>query len=206
MKNYCPIAFVIDYSDLLNECLIKFIDDYNHDFTMTIIDNHPVYTYSGPKQLTYLTKIFNNYIDNTIDVFRRNIETRYSDYDKKIIFILSTSVAIPDQLRYAINEPDIYLDLNLFDKCWTKIFNSRFKKMKVNQCYYVQHNELTVNYLIKILKLIYGTHLRLDYSETISRHFLIDSTSNLTLKINKTKAKLLIDEVKQLIISLVKRG
>lgn len=199
MKNYCPIAFIIDYSDILNNCLLTFINDYNDYFTKTTVNNSVIYTYSGPKQIKWLTTIFNNYIDNELEVFRRNIENQYINDVNKLIYILSTTVTPKDNFRYSIKENDIYLDLNLFNKCWQKIFNKRFKSKSIKSgTYYIQHNELPVKFLIKILSIIYGKNLKVDEYKN-KNNFLIDNSNQITVTIDKTKGHLLITEVKQLI-------
>ena len=205
--DFCPKAFVIDYSDIINNMMVRFIEEHQDLFTRYNQDNGQVlYVFSGKLMKTRLSKIFSEYLSDEIDSIHREITDKFSKtFSTRHIYIIygcspGNNVLADDCMvfpedRFSINEADIKIDFMNLEFVWNELFQRRIK-MKNHGIMFVPNCRLNFQQMSNILTQIYGSimlpyvrhgNLIEDVSNKVKFHFDGKMTSELKIVIEEVK-------------------
>ena len=173
--NFCPYAFCVKYSDIINNVIIRYFNEHSDNFTK--IGNN--YVLSKGCSRNTLTKTISKYIDSEVGDILATVYFDYKDTLTKYIFVVDSgdirnninvlNVGIGDMdnipntnaiysRRFSLVEKDIIIDFPNFDKIFDNLFIKNFSKKSnlKNKIFFVRHNQLSAIQLISIIKSKYG--------------------------------------------------
>lgn len=209
--DFCPKAFIIDFSKVLNNALLEFFRVYDSCFTKNVAsDGKITFVYSGTISKSELKRIFKYFIDNELENAIKKYKQDYDNIYFKKYFVINSchpSQNIlkynvdPDSCKYFLQENDILIDLSVLESVWNKIFDKFFKSRKTSDVVFIKHNNLNTDQIKQILILIFKGSVIDDYN--VKQKCLIDINEIETFQIpadEKAKRELVIQEVKEFII------
>lgn len=190
--DFRPLAFYISYLDLLDNCLVKFIDDFNTDFGYDSDTGCWILyrNYSSKK----LEQIFSEYLALELQRLIFLVERKWQNVPNKIFFICDNG---SPNSEYYLTEPDIALDLNKLKLIWNRIFSKWYAVGHDNNIVFCKHNELNdCDWLYDILmNNVFGKKRVVDLSQDVKSGMKEilginrDYTVNLKLKCNEIIVK-----------------
>ena len=134
--DFCPKVFVVDYGDILNRCLLTFMEDYANDFTREDGLVSTRYVYSGKMSRRKLRDAFEFYVRDTIEDFRDYVWRQFRGFRTKTILVAGTcnpaENAFPNDSpplatrQFFLTEPDIDVGLGVLEPIWDAIFREQF--------------------------------------------------------------------------------
>lgn len=165
--DFCPRAFAIDYSDIANNMICKFVQDCGQSFSS---DGNGRYVFSGKETRKILKELFSAYLSKELLSIAESINQHYSDkFATRHVYviqscdpednILSKGIHIdPLAERYSLKENDIKMDFELIGNIWNDLFDKRFKTKQLGRNYgivFLKHSRLNFEQISNILRQMY---------------------------------------------------
>ena len=146
--DYRPLAFYISYATLLDNCLVKFIDDFNDDFGYD--DTNDIWILQRQLSKKKLEKIFSEYLSLELQRILLFVERKWESIPNKLFFICDNGLSLQN---YYLEERDIAIDLESMKIVWNKIFSQWLKAGHDHNIVFCKHNELLdIDWLFDILQ------------------------------------------------------
>lgn len=162
--DFRPLAFFLSYPTLLDNCLVKFIDDFNDEFSYDEQSNCWILAKRLSK--SKLEKIFSEYLALELQRTLLFVERKWPVFPNKIFFICDNGVLTR---KYFLQERDIALDLDRLQIVWDKIFAKWFAAGHDHNVVFCKHNELSeIDWLFGILQdKVFGKKRVVDLTQDI---------------------------------------
>ena len=194
MCKVSPKVFVADYANILNNCILTFLEDNNDKFKIEDGVFGRNYVFSGGISRLAIRKAFDQYVNDEIQMFKEDIEIKFKEFPVKTIVVLDSCLPslniLPNDfdpertIKYSLVEPDIKLDFNLFEPIWDRIFTDRFKQDTDKNILFFRNRRLNTIQLRQIIYSIFKTSF---YGKEypIRRRILEDSNKTTTFGSSK---------------------
>lgn len=136
--DFRPVGYVIEYPLVLNNCMARFIDDFNDDFAYDSDLNGWILAKNFSEYR--LEKIFREYLALELQRIILMVERKHQKETNKYFFLCEDGQNRVDD--YVLMEGDILLNMKTFTKVWEKIFNAWFKKGHDHNIIFCKHKDL----------------------------------------------------------------
>lgn len=205
MTDFVPKAFIVNFADVVNNCLARFIDDFNSKFKK---DKSGLYVFNGKLSKAKYLVLFKKYFSFEIRRIFNDINAIWPNVVYKKIFLTFGRLPVGnDDLentpykgrRFEMVEKDVKIDLLTLEYVWETIFDTWLEKEHDNNIIFLHNAYFRSNELAKVIKLVFGASATFDCADLVcsghKRCLIEQSLTDKGLKMNRQEKK---DAVKQL--------
>ena len=160
--DFRPLAFFISYPKLLDNCLVKFIDDFNDDFGYD--EETGLWILMKKISKSKLEKIFSEYLSLELQRILLYAERKWQNVPNKLFFICDNGFGTP----YSLTEQGIAIDMQAMQSAWSSIFKRWFSTGHDHNIVFCKHNELRdFDWIYDVLQKYFGKRRVVDLSDEI---------------------------------------